>query len=167
MAKKKTTEQKVAEIATRDADYIARLKNQPPPDSSPRYVEYWYTSRNYKESQGIENHGVSMTIPDQSLSIQEILQMYTSGITPDVQHDGYFESENGDVSFDDYDVTRAPDVDPVDVQAEMDHLRREVSSRRQESLKNESAAKVQEASTAVAEPTSQTPKENPPAPTTT
>lgn len=76
------------------------------------------TSSNFDilNCKGEENSGEIVTIPDMSYSIEEILRRSFSGSLPSIAKESYYDSENGDVDFDDTDPTMAPDFDLVDAQ---------------------------------------------------
>ena len=63
---------------------------------------------------------VSLTIPDQALSVRQILERYAVGASIDAsQHIGSFD-DNAD--FDDFAPTESPDFDLADIQTERDAL---------------------------------------------
>lgn len=55
---------------------------------------------------------ISVTIPDESYTIPEILEKYTKGIAPQVALHGFYESDTPD--FDSIDPTKDPAFDIVD-----------------------------------------------------
>ena len=69
---------------------------------------------NFKlEAKDLENkEGKSLTVPDQSFTVQEILLKFTSGIPLNIGLE--VEYEGDDPSFDDIDETRQPDFDLAD-----------------------------------------------------
>lgn len=72
--------------------------------------------------------GESITVPDQSYSIQEVLEKFASGQNLNIGKDGsYIE----DPDFDDYDLTHDPDIDIVDVQNEVIEIENRLSMAKQ------------------------------------
>lgn len=62
-----------------------------------------------------ETHGgSSMTVPDQSYSVREILQRFTTGIAPSISKQFYYESDQGDINFDSYNPTNQGNFDLAD-----------------------------------------------------
>ena len=53
----------------------------------------------------------SLTTPDMSYSIRNLLEKFTSGITPPVMREGKFDE---DATFENYDITRNGDFDLAD-----------------------------------------------------
>lgn len=71
------------------------------------------TQFNYNGDRGERNNGLaSMTVPDQSYTVRELLQKFTSGGMPDVAKVPQYEE---DPDFDDIDPTRLPDFDLADL----------------------------------------------------
>ena len=66
---------------------------------------------------GEVNHEPSMTIPDQSMSIEEIVNRFASGEPISVGHDVYYETDEVHASFDDYDPTADGSFDLADASA--------------------------------------------------
>lgn len=56
----------------------------------------------------------SETIPDQSMSIREILQRSIVGSMPAIQKQAFYQSDFGEVGYDDFDPTSDPSFDIVD-----------------------------------------------------
>ncbi|KAA6326487.1 hypothetical protein EZS27_024412 [termite gut metagenome] len=56
----------------------------------------------------------SLTIPDQALSVQELLFRYTAGTLSSISKIPHY--QDGDISFDDFDPTSDPAFDLVDAQ---------------------------------------------------
>lgn len=52
---------------------------------------------NYKDFPGVKNSGISLTEPDQALSIREILQRYAHGAPLSLEKQPYYDSENEDM----------------------------------------------------------------------
>lgn len=65
---------------------------------------------------------VSLTIPDQALSVRQILERYAVGATLDASH--YVGSFDNDADFDDFTPSESPDFDLADIQGERDALAR-------------------------------------------
>lgn len=74
------------------------------------------------------NDQPSETIPDQSLTIKQILQRFTAGTLPPIQKETYYE-ENPDI--DDPDPMYRPDFDFVDWEAAKRKLERRIKYRRE------------------------------------
>lgn len=75
------------------------------------------TSYNYEEFSpaGEINKEPSLTVPNQSYTIQEILLRFTTGIPPAVSQPYYYESDQEDIDFDSYNPANAYNIDLADV----------------------------------------------------
>nr|QJB19970.1 MAG: hypothetical protein [Microvirus sp.] len=72
---------------------------------------------------------VSMTVPDQAMTIKQILEKYTNGINPNVSRQvGY---HDGEPTFDDIDPTRDPEFDLADITIHKDELEKKISLQEQ------------------------------------
>lgn len=72
-----------------------------------------------EEAHHLENpSGSSLTVPEQSLTINQIMSRFASGIAPDIVKQGYY-SEDENLNFEDYDETRNLDFDLVDYTLEL------------------------------------------------
>lgn len=76
------------------------------------------TNLEYKPNDRSFEHvsGKSETIPDQSMSVREIIKKFTQGTLPDIGKSIYYELDAGSEDFDEYDVTESPDFDLTDVE---------------------------------------------------
>lgn len=74
------------------------------------------------------NNEPSETIPDQSLTIKEILQRFKAGTLPPIQKETYFED---DPDIDNPDPMYRPDFDLVDWEAAKRKLERRIKYRRE------------------------------------
>lgn len=74
--------------------------------------------------------GLSMTVPDQNLSIRDILERYARGNEMPIGHSGHYDGE--DVSFDDIDPTLDPAFDLADYSAEIGNLKQKAAEREAE-----------------------------------
>jgi len=64
-----------------------------------------------------ENSGEIVTVPDEAISVRDLLVRYSTGIAPAISRQTYYDSDTGDVGFDDIDPTDSPDFDLADVTA--------------------------------------------------
>lgn len=65
----------------------------------------------------------SMTVPDQSYTIAEILAKFTNHIPPQISKSFYYESDQGDIDFDSFDPTNSPSFDLADFTNHVHDLR--------------------------------------------
>lgn len=86
------------------------------------------TSQNYEytDHAGEKLSGNSMTIPDESYTIREILEKFTMGYDIPRKHPQYSNTDD----FDDVDPTAAPDFDLADVTMERARILEEIEERR-------------------------------------
>ena len=64
----------------------------------------------------------SLTIPDQSLTIREIIDRFSRGQDLNVMHSVYYDGEEGEVDFDYIDPTLDPAYDLSDVTADLQRI---------------------------------------------
>lgn len=143
-------------------------------ESLVRAKEYtaFQTSSNYNPIQQHETPSQlpSLTVPDMSYSIQELLDKFTTGIVPPVARNAQYDE---DADFDNYDETRDGDFDLADAT----RLKQDLEERHQKRMKSinelESRKKAEKekqltkfkewekAQSAEKEPEKKTTKENP------
>lgn len=71
------------------------------------------------------NDEPSMTVPDESLTVQQLYQRYSSGIAPAIAHSPYFELDEYSNDFGDPDdPTLDPAFDLVDAENEVNRVRK-------------------------------------------
>lgn len=87
-----------------------------------------------KDHPGEKNDLPSLTVPDQSFTIAEILEKHTQGIPLGILKQG---SYSGTEDFDDFDETRRPDFDLVDAQDLTEQIGQVVESEEVDTAKNE------------------------------
>lgn len=58
--------------------------------------------------------GKSMTVPDESYTIAEILQRSQNGLSTDLIHQGEYTLDTNSENFDDYDIEKLKQLDPYD-----------------------------------------------------
>lgn len=85
-----------------------------------------------------------MTVPDQCLSVTEILERFTSGTYTPEYRQGVFDEDDADNLDTDVDVLERPDVDLVDVQEAIE-VSNERLSRLQQLKQQLQASKVNDA----------------------
>lgn len=76
----------------------------------------------YTEYKGLCCDEPSLTVPDQSFTIKELLIRYTSGTMPPVYRDGYYE-EDDEIDIDNVNPMERGDFDLVDAQQLSDEIR--------------------------------------------
>lgn len=107
--------------------FLVNYKNQ-----SKISIIMFRTQFNNHKSKGEINSGEENTIPNQSLSVREILNRYIKGLPIDnIQRKGYY---TGSDDFEDYDETLDPNFDLSDVtegmlQIERNKQEREIQSK--------------------------------------
>lgn len=74
------------------------------------------TQANYKYKGGHQMDQESMTIPNQSYSVREILQRFQAGTLANISKPIYYELEDDSDDFDNVDITQSPDFDLVDAE---------------------------------------------------
>lgn len=72
------------------------------------------------DSSMTSNDEPSMTIPDESYTVQELFRRFAAGIAPPVSQNPHFELDENSDDFDSYDPIEDPSFDMVDAVAEIE-----------------------------------------------
>lgn len=80
-----------------------------------------------------ENNEPSMTVPDESFTIKEILEKYTRGIAPNIFRTPSYAPD--EVDFDDMTITDGNDFDVTDVEAEYSVVNQRIEASKSKSEK--------------------------------
>lgn len=82
---------------------------------------------NYEPSVGEINNQPSMTVPDQALSLKEILRRYASGQPLDGMREGWFDDENDLPDLNTLDFADREDL-LAEMRAKVESLRQELAA---------------------------------------
>ena len=70
------------------------------------------------------NNEASMTIPDQSLTIEQILMKFAHGENINLGSSYYYETDEANASFEDLDITRSDGFDLAEASMQQAHIER-------------------------------------------
>lgn len=87
---------------------------------------------NHRDNRGEKNYGKSVTVPDLNLSIQQILDNFSRGISND--QFAKFPIGEDDPTFEDIDITQDPSFDIIDAKNMMDNISERQRAKKQKDL---------------------------------
>ena len=85
-------------------------------------IRTWLNFQPTEDEVRVVPYPPSLTIPDQSLTIREIIDRFSRGQDLNVMHSVYYDGEEGEVDFDHIDPTLDPAYDLSDVTADLQRI---------------------------------------------